>query len=102
MFFPGTQHARLVLKLQRTDASKSMGMCLSNNLTETFLNAASVCGGVSNLLRFVPPNRDGTKLPTTRLGVWEAPLGLGCPEALKKGPHIGSLKGKSSVSGGNQ
>lgn len=26
-------------------------------------------------------------------------MGLGCPEALKEGPHMGSLKGKSSMQG---
>lgn len=28
-------------------------------------------------------------------------MGLWCPEALKEAIHIGSLKGQSSVSGGN-
>lgn len=53
----------------------------------------SLSMGVSNLLRLVPSNRDGTSFSTTRWGAWEAPLGLGCPEALKEG----SLRDKQPV-----
>lgn len=75
-------------------------MCLSKNLTEAFLKH-SLMVRISNLLRLVPQNRDGTSLPTIRLDEWEAILGLECLEALREGTHMGRLTGHSNTLGGS-
>lgn len=97
LFCPGTQHVHLVLKLQRTDVSKDVFE--QESYRSIFKHSLIV--RISNLLRLVPQNRDGTSFPTPRLDEWEAPLGLECLEALREGTHMGHLTGHSNISGGS-